>query len=477
MAEHDDVTTGGADDSDYRIEHDTMGEVRVPKDAKYQAQTQRAVENFPISGRALDRTQVRALALIKGAAAKVNAGLGVIPADIGDSIQQAAAKIAGGAHYGDFPLDVFQTGSGTSSNMNINEVISKLATQTLGRKVHPNDHVNASQSSNDVFPTSIHVAATESVVYRLLPALAHLEAALQRKADEWAGVVKSGRTHLMDATPVTLGQEFGGYAAQIRLGQERLRSSLPRLAELPLGGTAVGTGINTPPGFSAAVIAELAAATGLPLTEARDHFEAQGARDALVETSGQLRTIAVSLYKISNDLRWMSSGPRAGIGEIHLPDLQPGSSIMPGKVNPVIPEALCMVCAQVIGNDATIAFGGAAGNFELNVMLPLLARNLLESIRLLANISRLLADRVVDGIEADEDRCRELAESSPSIVTPLNKYIGYENAAKVAKQSLKERKTIRQVVIEGGYVANGDLTEAQLDEALDVLSMTRPPTV
>jgi fumarate hydratase class II len=280
----------------------------------------------------------------------------------------------------------------------------------------------------------------------------------------------------MDATPVTLGQEFGGYAAQVRYGVERLHSSLPRLAELPLGGTAVGTGINTPAGFSAAVIAEVAAATGLPLTEARDHFEAQGARDGLVETSGQLRTIAVSLYKVSNDLRWMGSGPRAGLGEIALPDLQPGSSIMPGKVNPVIPEALCMVCAQVIGNDAAIAFGGAAGNFELNVMLPVLARNLLESIRLLANISRLLADRVVDGIVADEERCQELAESSPSIVTPLNKYIGYEKAAKVAKQSLKERKTIRQVVIEGGYVERGDLTEAQLDEALDVLSMTRPPT-
>ncbi|MCW2570234.1 MAG: sle, partial [Frankiales bacterium] len=295
-----------------------------------------------------------------------------------------------------------------------------------------------------------------------------------RKADEFATVVKSGRTHLMDATPVTLGQEFGGYAAQVRYGVERLNASLPRLAELPLGGTAVGTGINTPPGFSAAVIAEVAAATGLPLTEARDHFEAQGARDGLVEMSGQLRTIAVSLYKVSNDLRWMGSGPRAGLGEIALPDLQPGSSIMPGKVNPVIPEALCMVCAQVIGNDAAIAFGGAAGNFELNVMLPMLARNLLESIRLLTNISRLLADRVVDGIEADEARCRELAESSPSIVTPLNKYIGYENAAKVAKQSLKERKTIRQVVIEGGYVERGDLTEEQLDAALDVLSMTRP---
>jgi len=278
----------------------------------------------------------------------------------------------------------------------------------------------------------------------------------------------------MDATPVTLGQEFGGYAAQVRYGVERLHAVLPRLAELPLGGTAVGTGINTPPGFSARVIEEVATATGLPLTEARNHFEAQGARDALVEASGQLRTIAVGLYKVSNDLRWMGSGPRAGLGEIALPDLQPGSSIMPGKVNPVIPEALCMVCAQVIGNDATIAFAGAAGNFELNVMLPVMAKALLESIRLLSTISRLLADRVVDGIVADVERCRELAESSPSIVTPLNRYLGYETAAKLAKQSLKERKTIRQVVLEGGHVERGELTEAQLDEALDVLAMTRP---
>ncbi|WP_395726385.1 class II fumarate hydratase [Nakamurella sp.] len=468
MAEHDDVTI------EYRIEHDTMGEVRVPKNAKYQAQTQRAVENFPISGRALDRTQVRALALIKAAAAKVNAGLGVIPADIGDAIQQAATRIAGGAHYEDFPLDVFQTGSGTSSNMNTNEVISTLATESLGRKVHPNDHVNASQSSNDVFPTSIHVAAAESVVYRLLPALAHLEAALQRKADEWADVVKSGRTHLMDATPVTLGQEFGGYAAQIRLGQERLKSSLPRLVELPLGGTAVGTGINTPPGFSAAVIAELSKSTSLPFTEARNHFEAQSSRDGLVETSGQLRTIAVSLTKICNDLRWMGSGPTAGLGEIALPDLQPGSSIMPGKVNPVLPEATLMVCAQVIGNDATVAFAGSQGNFELNVMFPVIGRNLLESITLLANASRVLADRCVEGIVANVEKCRAYAESSPSIVTPLNKYIGYEEAAKIAKLALKESKTIKQVVLERGHVDNGTLTAEQLDAALDVLSMTHP---
>ncbi|MCA1710397.1 MAG: class II fumarate hydratase [Actinobacteria bacterium] len=460
--------------SEWRIEHDSMGEVRVPADAKWRAQTQRAVENFPISGQRLERAHIEALARIKAAAAKVNASLGVLDADMAAAIQAAAEEVASGQWDEHFPIDVFQTGSGTSSNMNTNEVLATLATDKLGAPVHPNDHVNASQSSNDVFPSSIHIAATSAVVNDLVPALAHLAESLERKASDLATVVKSGRTHLMDATPVTLGQEFGGYAAQVRYGIERLQSSLPRLAELPLGGTAVGTGINTPPGFSAAVIAEVASATGLPLTEARDHFEAQGARDALVETSGQLRTIAVSLYKVSNDLRWMGSGPRAGLGEIALPDLQPGSSIMPGKVNPVIPEALCMVCAQVIGNDAAIAFGGAAGNFELNVMLPVLARNLLESIRLLANISRLLADRVIDGLVADEERCRELAESSPSIVTPLNKYIGYENAAKVAKQSLKERKTIRQVVLEGGYVDNGDLTEEQLDAALDVLSMTRP---
>ena len=465
-----------ADTTEWRIEHDSMGEVRVPADAKWRAQTQRAVENFPISGQPIERAHIEALARIKAAAAKVNAQLGVVPQDMADAIQAAADEVADGQHDAHFPIDVFQTGSGTSSNMNTNEVLATIASDKLGQPVHPNDHVNASQSSNDVFPSSIHIAATSAVVNDLIPALDHLAQSLERKRDQWATVVKSGRTHLMDATPVTLGQEFGGYAAQVRYGIERLESTLPRLAELPLGGTAVGTGINTPPGFSAQVIAEVARATGLPLTEARDHFEAQGARDALVETSGQLRTIAVSLYKVSNDLRWMGSGPRAGLAEIALPDLQPGSSIMPGKVNPVIPEALCMVCAQVIGNDAAIAFGGAAGNFELNVMLPLLARNLLESIRLLANISRLLADRCVDGIEADEERCRELAESSPSIVTPLNKYIGYENAAKLAKQSLKERKTIRQVVIEGGYVEKGDLTEEQLDAALDVLSMTKPAT-
>ncbi|PZF81402.1 class II fumarate hydratase [Jiangella anatolica] len=463
-------------DQEYRIEHDTMGEVRVPAAAKYRAQTQRAVENFPISGTPIEGALIRALASIKGAAAQVNAELGVLDGDLAKAVQEAAADVAAGGHDGHFPIDVFQTGSGTSSNMNANEVIATLATERLGSPVHPNDHVNASQSSNDVFPTAIHIAATAAVVQDLIPALRHLEGELSRKAAEFASVVKSGRTHLMDATPVTLGQEFGGYAAQVSYGVERLEAVLPRVAEVPLGGTAVGTGINTPPGFASAVIGRIAADSGLPFTEARNHFEAQGARDGLVELSGQLRTIAVSLYKISNDVRWMGSGPRAGLAEIALPDLQPGSSIMPGKVNPVIPEALCMVSAQVVGNDATVAFAGAAGNFELNVMLPVIARNVLESIRLLANISRLFADRCVAGIEANEERCREYAESSPSIVTPLNRYIGYEEAAKVAKQALAERKTIREVVVERGYLADGKLTEDQLDQALDVLSMTRPPS-
>ncbi|MER7825890.1 class II fumarate hydratase [Streptomyces sp. NPDC096097] len=458
----------------YRIEHDSMGDVRVPRHAKWRAQTQRAVENFPISGQRLERAHIEALARIKAAAAVVNAKLGVVDQDVADAIGAAAAEVADGRWDDHFPVDVFQTGSGTSSNMNTNEVIATLATERLGREVHPNDHVNASQSSNDVFPSSIHIAATAAVTGELIPALEHLAAALERKAAEFAQVVKAGRTHLMDATPVTLGQEFGGYAAQIRYGVERLRAALPRLAELPLGGTAVGTGINTPPGFSAAVIAEVADATGLPLTEARDHFEAQGARDALVETSGMLRTVAVSLTKISNDLRWMASGPRTGLAEINLPDLQPGSSIMPGKVNPVVPEAVLMVAAQVMGNDATVAVAGAAGNFELNVMLPVMARNLLESIRLLGSASRLLADRTIDGITADEARAREYAESSPSVVTPLNRYIGYEEAAKVAKRSLAERKTIREVVLESGYVERGALTLEQLDEALDVLRMTHP---
>ncbi|MDQ4006704.1 MAG: class II fumarate hydratase [Actinomycetota bacterium] len=460
--------------TEYRIEHDTMGEVQVPVDALWRAQTQRAVQNFPISGTRLESSHIRALALIKAAAAKANAELGVLPKETADAVYAAAHEVAEGKHDDQFPVDVFQTGSGTSSNMNMNEVLASLASRSAGADVHPNDHVNASQSSNDTFPTSIHVAATEATVHRLLPSLDHLAVTLEAKAAGLVDVVKAGRTHLMDATPVTLGQEFGGYAAQVRHGMERLQASLPRVAELPLGGTAVGTGINTPHGFSARVIEILADETGLTLSEARDHFEAQGARDALVELSGQLRTVAVSLTKICNDLRWMGSGPRTGLAEVALPDLQPGSSIMPGKVNPVVPEAVLMVCAQVIGNDSAVTVSGASGSFELNVMMPVMARNLLESIRLLSTASRTLADRCVDGLHADVARCREYAESSPSIVTPLNRYIGYENAAKVAKTALAEQKTIREVVLEQGYVDRGDLTEAQLDEALDVLAMTRP---
>jgi fumarate hydratase class II len=465
----------GTADGEFRVEHDTMGEVRVPARAKWRAQTQRAVANFPISGRPLEPAHIHAIARIKAAAAKVNAGLGVVDEEMARSIEAAARDVARGEWDAEFPINVFQTGSGTSSNMNANEVIASLASELLGRDVHPNDHVNASQSSNDTFPTSIHIAAVAGVVNDLVPALELLAGSLRRKESEFADVVKSGRTHLMDATPVTLGQEFGGYAAQVEYGVERLHATLPRVAELPLGGTAVGTGINAPRGFAKDVIAELARDTGLPLTEARNHFEAQGTQDSLVELSGQLRTIAVGLTKICTDLRWMGSGPLAGLGEIRLPDLQPGSSIMPGKVNPVIPEATTMVCAQVIGNDAAVAFGGAIGNFELNVMLPVIARNVLESIRLLAAASRLLATRCVDGIEADVERCRELAERSPSIVTPLNRVIGYEAAAKVAKAAVAQGKTIRQTVIDLGYVERGEITEEQLDASLDVLAMTKSP--
>ena len=460
-------------DAPTRTEHDSMGEVEVPADALWRAQTQRAIENFPISGTPLEPRHIHALAAIKAAAARVNADLGVITAEQSAAIVEAATEVLSGEHDAHFPLDVFQTGSGTSSNMNTNEVLASLAARA-GSEVHPNDHVNASQSSNDVFPTSIHVAATLAVVEDLQPALGVLAASLGAKATEFAGLVKSGRTHLMDATPVMLGQEFGGYAATVRLASERLDSVLPRVRELPLGGTAVGTGINTPPGFAAQVIDELARSTGEAFTEARDHFEAQGTRDSLVELSGVLKTIAVGLTKICNDLRWMSSGPTTGLAEIHLPDLQPGSSIMPGKVNPVLPEATLMVCAQVIGNDAAITTAGAAGNFELNVMMPVIARNLLESIRILSTSTRLLATRCVDGITADVERMRRYAESSPSVVTPLNKYLGYEEAAKVAKESLKAGRTIREQVLAMGYVESGVLSLEQLDAALDVDSMTGP---
>jgi fumarate hydratase class II len=458
-----------------RIEHDSMGEVAVPADALWGAQTQRALQNFDISGEPMSRDMIGALASIKGAAALVNADLGVIPADMAQAIHDAAAEVARGRYDDQFPVDVFQTGSGTSSNMNANEVIATLAGRSLGRPVHPNDHVNASQSSNDVFPSAIHLAATRAIVLSLLPALGYLADVLDAKAADFADVVKAGRTHLMDATPVTLGQEFGGYAAAVRHGARRAQAVLPDVGELPLGGTAVGTGLNAPPGFAAAVIGHLAADMGLPLAEAPDHFEAAGARDGLVAASGAARTIAVSLYKICNDLRLMGSGPRTGLAEIRIPDLQPGSSIMPGKVNPVICEAVCQVSAQVIGNDAAVAFGGAAGNFELNVMMPVIGRSLLSSLRLLSAAAVALADKCVAGISADVARLRRFAESSPAIVTALNPYIGYEAAAAVAHEALRTGATIKDVVIARGYVARGEISQDQLDRALDVDSMARRP--
>ncbi|HEU0257087.1 MAG TPA: class II fumarate hydratase [Microbacteriaceae bacterium] len=462
------------DSNEFRIEHDTMGEVRVPAAALYGAQTQRAVENFPISGTRLERAQIAALARIKKSAARANERLGVLDAQLAEAIAHAADEVAEGRHDAEFPVDIYQTGSGTSSNMNMNEVLATLASQSLGRPVHPNDHVNASQSSNDVFPTSVHVAVTAALTSDLIPALEHLAKEFEEKARQWAEVVTAGRTHLMDATPVTLGQEFSGYAAQMRLGVERVRASLTRVSEVPLGGTAVGTGINTPAAFPAMVIELLKEETGLPISEARNHFEAQANRDALVEASGALRVIAVSLTKICNDLRLKSSGPNAGLGELHLPDLQPGSSIMPGKVNPVIPEATLMVASRVIGNDATIAFSGASGAFELNVSIPIMGTALLESIRLLTNAVRLLADKTIAGARADVARARALAESSPSIVTPLNKVIGYEAAAKIAKHAIADSVTIRQATIDLGFVERGEITLEELDARLDVLSMTHP---
>jgi fumarate hydratase class II len=452
----------------FRVEHDSMGDVRVPAAAKWQAQTQRAVENFPISGTTVERSLIAALASIKGAAAMENARLKVLDRKTAEAIAEVAREVAAGRWAENFPIDVFQTGSGTSTNMNMNEVLATLASERLGVRVHPNDHVNASQSSNDVFPSAIHVAAATDIEQKLIPSLEHLAAALRKKARQFDAVVKAGRTHLMDATPVTLGQEFGGYASAVQHGVERLRACLPRVAELPLGGTAVGTGINAPKGFAARVIKRLSDETGIPFSEARDHFEAQGARDALVEASGVLRTIAVSLYKCATDLRWMGSGPRTGLAEIRIPDLQPGSSIMPGKVNPVIPEAVSQVVAQVVGNDAAVAFGGAAGNFELNVMLPVIARNLLESIRLLAAVATVFADKCIAGIEADVERCRTYALSSPAIGTALNPYIGYEEAARVIKAAVAEGKDLRTVVLERGL-----LSEEEVDRALDVEAMTR----
>jgi fumarate hydratase class II len=457
------TTTGGT-----RTEHDALGPVEVPSAALWRAQTQRAVENFPISGQPVQPELIGAIVMVKKASATANAELGIVPGAVADAIVAAADEVLGGRHVDQFPVDVFQTGSGTSSNMNVNEVLSTLATRRLGEPVHPNDHVNASQSSNDVFPSAIRIASAVAVAEGLLPSLQHLEQSLRRRADALGSVVKCGRTHLMDAVPVTLGQEFGGYASAIAMGSERIGGVMARLCALPLGGTAVGTGLNAPAAFAGRAIEILSSDAGVAFHEAPDHFEAQGGQDVLVELSGACRVVAVGLNKIANDIRWMASGPSTGLGEIRLPDLQPGSSIMPGKVNPVLPEAVHQVVAQVIGNDAAVAFGAAAGNFELNVMMPVMARNVLESLRLLASVSRLLADRCVDGIEANEETCLRYAESSPSLVTALVPVIGYEAAATVAKKAVAERRTVREVALSEGLA-----TAEQLDRALDPLGMTR----
>ena len=454
--------------ANFRIEHDSMGPVRVPAQAKWAAQTQRAVDNFPVSGVPVDRALVRALAQVKGALAAEKLRRRMIPGPVAEAIAAAAGEVVAGRWDDQFPVDVYQTGSGTSSNMNVNEVLATLATERLGRPVHPNDDVNAPLSSNDQFPTAVRLAAASAIRGTLLGELGQLSTVLRRQQRKWIKAVKAGRTHLMDATPVTVGQELGGYAQAIEIGVERLQACLPRLCELPLGGTAVGTGLNAPKGLAGAVIAAIALETGLPLREARDHFEAQSTTDALVEASGALRVVAVSLYKIANDIRWMSSGPRCGLGEIHLPDLQPGSSIMPGKVNPVIPEAVCQVVAQVIGNDATIAFAGTAGAFELNVMLPVIAHNLLESITLLGSVSRLFTERCLAGMVVDEARCRTYALSSPAIATALVPFLGYEKTAEVVKEAMQTGHDLRQVVL-----ARRLLSAAEVDRALDVLGMTR----
>lgn len=458
-----------------RTEHDSLGDVEVPVEALWRAQTQRAVDNFPISGEPIPAEVIHAIAQIKAAAAAVNVRHDIIDQATADAIIAAAALVAAGDYDAQFPIDVFQTGSGTSTNMNTNEVIASLAQEHLGKSVHANDQVNASQSSNDVFPSAIHIAATNLVLNDLIPALEQLAASLQAKADQWQDVVKAGRTHLMDAAPTTLGTQFSGYAAQVNYAIERLRDALPRVAELPLGGTAVGTGINAPAGFGDDIAAQLAQNTGLPLTEARNHAEAHGARDSLVELSGALRTLAISLTKIAEDIRWMGSGPHAGLGELELPTLQPGSSIMPGKVNPVIPEAILQIAAAVVGNDATIAWGGARGNFELNVQLPVIARALVHSLKILAGGSRVFATSCIDGLIANVEKQLFYAEGSSAIVTPLATVLGYEEAAAIVKQAMKEKKTLRQVAIDRGHVANGTLTEAQLDEALDVAAMAKPP--
>jgi len=457
-----------------RIERDSMGEVKVPADAYYAASTQRAVDNFPISDLRFSRRFIWALGLVKGSAARVNGPAGHIDAKKASAIAAAADEVRDGALDAQFVLDIFQTGSGTSTNTNANEVIANRATELLGgsftdeKLVHPNDHVNYGQSSNDVIPTAIHVAAVAAIREDLLPALGRLEDALRDKAIELADVVKSGRTHLMDATPVTLGQEFGGYATQVRKGAERLTKVLPELEELALGGTAVGTGLNAPDGFPAAVIADMAAITGYPFREADDHFEAQAMKDAAVSASGALKTLAQSLFKVANDLRWLSSGPRTGIAEIRLPSLQPGSSIMPGKVNPVMAEMMMQVAAQVVGNDTAITWGGANGNFELNVMMPLIVHNLLESTSLLANAADAFRERCVEGIEANVERARELAEANIIVVTALNPHIGYDKGAIAAKEAFASGRNVRDIVIEKGW-----LSAEQVDELLDIKRMTQ----
>jgi len=461
--------------SDYRIEKDSLGEVKVPVEAYWGAQTQRALENFPISGIRFPRVFIRALGLIKYAAAKVNHDLGLLDQERAQAIMRAADEVAQGAWDAHFPLDIFQTGSGTSTNMNANEVISNRANEILGQPlgtkspVHPNDHVNMGQSSNDVIPTAIHVAAYLEVDRVLLPALEHLHDVLQARAEEWDHLVKTGRTHLMDAMPVRLGQEFSGWARQIALGIERVNAALPRLAELAIGGTAVGTGINTHPEFGRRMAEELSRLTGLPLQEAVNHFEAQSAQDAAVELSGALKTVAASLMKMANDLRWMNSGPIAGLGEIRLKALQPGSSIMPGKVNPVISEAARMVAAQVFGNDAAITWGGALGDFQLNVMLPVIAHNLLQSITILGNAARVFADKALTDFTVNEAHIRELVGRNPILGTALNPIIGYDKAAEVVKKALKEGRTVKDVVVEMGL-----LTPEEADQVLDPRKLTEP---
>jgi fumarate hydratase class II len=451
----------------YRTEHDSMGELKVPQDAFWGAQTQRAVENFPISGIPMPRQFVAALGLVKWAGAGANAELGLLTSDLAIAIRNASLQVAEGQHDEHFPIDVFQTGSGTSSNMNANEVISHLATESLGKSVHPNDHVNMSQSSNDVIPTCVHVSAAIAIHSQLLPALRHLSGVLENKADEVRDIVKTGRTHLMDAMPVTLGQELDGWRSQIDHGIERLNDSMKRLTALAQGGTAVGTGINAHPKFGAKVAVLLSEKTGIDFRSAESMFEALSSQDAAVEVSGQLRVLAVSLTKISNDLRWMNSGPLAGIGEIALPALQPGSSIMPGKVNPVIPEAVAMVCAQVIGNDTTITIAGQSGNFQLNVMLPVVTLNLLQSIELLANASTCLADKAIAGFTVNQDKINEGLHRNPILVTALNLVIGYELGAAIAKKSYAEGRPVKDVAKE-----MTDLTDEELDRLLDPAALT-----